>query len=142
MRSTLAHIMEEDKSTLDFDYASAKEKAIRYWERRRWVFLALLVPPTIIFYLGATELPAGIGDRRMLSDFELLLAFLLAFLGANICYSFAYVVEFFYLGSPRYSGYVKGGRSSLYALGCMLGIILAIGTAREIGFAVYRPVYP
>ena len=134
--------MEEDTSNLDFDFTSAKQKAIRYWERRRWGFLALLVPPTIIFYLGATELPAGIGDRRMLSDFEIGLAFLVAFLGANICYSFAYVVEFFYLGSPRYSGYAEGGRSSWFALGCILGIILAIGTAREIGFAEYRPLYP
>jgi hypothetical protein len=134
--------MEEDTSNLDFDFTSEKQKAIRYWERRRWVFLALLVPPTIIVYLGSTELPAGIGDRRMLSDFEILLAFLLAFLGANICYSFAYVVEFFYLGSPRYSRYLKGGRSSWFAFGCILGIILAVGTAREIGFAEYRTVYP
>ena len=132
--------MEAGKS--NFDCKSAKQQAIRYWERRRWVFLAFLVPPTVFFYLGASELPAGISDRRMMSDFEIFVAFLFAFFGANICYSFAYVVEFFYLGSPRYSGYVKRGRSLWFALGCALGIFLAVSTARAIAFAEFPQVFP
>lgn len=128
-------------SDMDFDVTSAKQQAIRYWERRRWVFLALLIPPTVFYYLATCELPAAIGDRRAMSKSEILIGFFCAFIGANICYSFAYAVEFFFFGSPRYSAYVARGRTMWFVLGCAFGMILAAGTARAIALAVYPVSY-
>jgi len=127
---------------MDFDVTSAKQQAIQYWERRRWVFLALLIFPTVLFYFATSEIPAGIEDRWMMSDSEIFIGFLFAFIGANICYSFAYVVEFFFFGGPRYSGYVERGRTMWFVLGCAFGMILAAGTARGIAFAEYPLNYP
>lgn len=78
----------------------------------------------------------------MLSDFQLVVVFFFAFVGANFCYTFSYAVEFFFFGGPRYSGYLNSGRTLLFVVGCVFGIILAAGTARGIAFAEYPLVYP
>jgi len=134
--------MENPDPKVGFYYAEAKREAIKYRERRRWIFLALLVPPTVFFYFATSEVPAGIGDKRMLSDFQLVAAFFFAFFGANVCYTFAYAVEFCFFGGPRYSGYLNSGRNLLFVVGCVFGIILAAGAARGIAFAEYPLAYP
>lgn len=122
---------------MEFDVTKEKQLAIRYWERRRWLFLALLVPSAIFFYISATDLAIALGNDPRLTTTELYLRFLLAFIGANICYSFAYVVEFFFFGSPRFKQYAASGRTTLFVLGCALGMILAGGVARGIALKMY-----
>lgn len=134
--------MEDLDTSAASDFATRKRQAIKYWERRRWIFLGLLVPPTIFFYFATSEVPAGIGDKRMLSDFQLIVVFFFAFVGANICYTFAYAVEFFFLGGSKSDGYSNGGRTLLFVIGCTFGIVLAAGTARAIAFVEYPLVYP
>ena len=104
----------------------SKGEAIRYWEKRRIVWNVLLVPPALLGYVLPAGIAAGIGDRAMLGWPEVLAMFCFAAVGANICYSFAYVVEFWIQGSGVEKEYRKYGRTLLFVLGSLLGIGLAL----------------
>lgn len=122
------------------DLRATKNSAVRYWERRRWIYLALLVPPSAIGFFLTDEVLAGFDDKEFLSTFTVLVMFAVGFINANIAYCFAYVFEFGFLGTSRYEGYSKTWRPLLFAAGCILGIILAFGASRSIAFAKFTPI--
>jgi len=121
-------------------FLTTKRFAVRYWERRRWIYLALLVPPAAIGYFLTDEVLGAFGDKEFLSPFTILIMFTVGFVNANIAYSFAYVFEFGFLGTSRYDGYAKNGRPLLFAAGCILGIMLAFVASRSIAFAKFTPI--
>lgn len=132
--------MNEESKELGPDILATKKSAVRYWERRRWVYLALLVPAAAVGYFLTGEVLAGFDNKEILSTFAILMMFTVGFINANLAYSFAYVFEFGFLGTSRYDGYSKTWRPLLFAAGCILGIILAFGASRSIAFAKYTPI--
>lgn len=123
---------EDEDSVVRTGLLRARKNAVKYWERRRWVYLAILVPPTLWAYLGASEFSAAIGDRKVISDFQVVCLFAMCFVGANICYTFAYAVEFLFFLCAKSEVTVTTGRTLVFVLGCLFGVVCAAGIARDI----------
>lgn len=116
---------------------NSKGEAIRYWERRRKVWNLLLVPPAGLSYGFASGMAIGIGDPPAFGWPVVAALFCLAALGANICYSFAYVIEFWIQGARAEAGYRKQGRTLLFAKGCFLGMGFALSGGASIAQMQY-----
>lgn len=114
-----------------------KGEAIKYWEKRRIVWNLLLVPPAILSYWLASGVAAGIGDPPAFDWPIIAIMFCFAAVGANICYSFAYVIEFWIQGTRAEVGYRQNGRTALFVLGCFLGMGLALSGGASIAQAQY-----
>jgi hypothetical protein len=87
--------MSEQLSDGEPNLAEIRRAAVRYWEKRRIVYNVLLVPPSIVSYsLGAMS--RGGGSDSLFTTPHALLLFAMAALGANVCYSFVYALEFWF----------------------------------------------
>ena len=118
-----------------------KGEAIRYWEIRRIFWNLLLVPPALLSYFLAAGIVIGIGDEAAFGWPIVATSFCFSVVGANICYSFAYVIEFWIQGSLAGEGYRRSGRNTLFILGCLLGVGLALTGGASIAQAQY-PLFP
>ena len=85
------------------DFHLFRHAAIRYWERRRLLYNFALVPPALFGY-ALTAGVAYVGDPHPILYRFLLFWFALSALGANICYSFAYALEFLFGSDEPTSG--------------------------------------
>jgi hypothetical protein len=113
------------------DYSAFRHTAIRYWERRRIIYNVLLIPPSVLVYI----LVAGVsraGDSYNWHPYLVLLLFLVSALGANICYTFAYALEFLFGSDDPASRWLRSGRSTAFASGLMFAILLAALGGRNI----------
>jgi hypothetical protein len=72
---------------------SLKRSAVSYWERRRIIYNAALVLPALLGY-GVTDTLNWVGDPHETHYSYIVTLFLVSAVGANICYSFVYVLEF------------------------------------------------
>jgi len=63
--------------------------------------------------------------------------FALSALGANICYSFAYVVEFLFGSDDPKSRWLRFGRTTAFVGGVVFGILLALVGGRNIATMEY-----
>lgn len=137
----LAKKMDEETPDTQFDFIAAKKAGVKYWERGRLIYLLLLCPASAAGYF-AGELVAALsfGDVAFLSTWQILMMYFVGFVNANIAFSFAYVLEFAFMGTLRYKSYIENGRPIWFASGCGLGILLAFGASRAIAFAKYSPI--
>ncbi len=119
------------------EFADYRREAIRYWERRRIVWNLILVPPSVFAYMFAAGIAIGIGDQRQFGYPMVAALFCFAAVGANICYSLAYVIEFWVAGRDAEDAYRTTGRRLLFALGCLVGIGLALAGGRDIAILQY-----
>ena len=119
------------------DFANYRKVAIRYWELRRIVWNIILIPPALFGFMMAAGVAAGIGDPKQFGDPYVIGLFCFSAVGANICYSFAYVVEFWMAGRDAEDGYCSIGRHLLFALGCLIGIGLALIGGQDIALFQY-----
>jgi len=119
-------------STLD-----QKNQAIRYWERRRPAYNLLLVLPALAGFLLRGEVPAGVGDQVKVGMVGIVVLFALSAIGANICYSFAYVLEFWLLTESGHPFWTKRGRSLVFVAGCLLAVSLAFVGGMQIAIIEY-----
>ena len=105
-----------------------KRKVILYWERRRILWNLILIPPSLTAYWFAEELTVGVDPALVHGlGFPLVAAaFCFAAIGANLCYCFAYAVEFWVAGSSAETPFNEIGRTVLFLLGCLLGVGLAL----------------
>jgi hypothetical protein len=111
---------------------SPRKKAIRYWERRRIFYNLALVPPAVVGYALADTLNWA-GDPHTAHYGFALFWFALSALGANVCYSFAYALEFFFgsaHGAPRW-------RTTVFVGGVLFGMLLALIGGRNIADMEY-----
>jgi hypothetical protein len=107
------------------DYPAFKKSAIRYWERRRVLYNLLLVPPTFFSYM-ATAGVIYVGDPHR-TLYGLVLSMLtLSIVGANICYSFAYALEFFFTSDDPESLWLQSGRRATFIAGVLFAMLLAL----------------
>ncbi|MGJ8657922.1 MAG: hypothetical protein ACSHX6_15850 [Akkermansiaceae bacterium] len=119
------------------DFTDYRKEAIRYWERKRIIWNLILVLPALFGYLAASEIAVGIGDPSEFGFLYVMACFFFAAMGANICYTFAYVAEFWIVGRDYEFEYRSNGRLKLFVLGCCLGIGLAFLGGRSIALIQY-----
>ena len=119
------------------DFQSLKSSAVRYWERRRVFYNLALVLPTILGYIGAD--PGIVPNYPHMGTGGVIRLLILGVLGANICYSFAYALEFLFGGVEPVARWPRWGRVLAFVLGTLLGMVLAFRGGRAISFMEYQP---
>src|SRR5581483_1282237 len=107
------------------DNTVSKITAIRYWERRRVVYNLALLPPAIFGYLIKDSMN-WVGDLHATNYAHLLVLFSLSAIGANICYTFAYALEFFFAPADPSSRWVRLGRAAIFVSGVLFSMLLAL----------------
>lgn len=113
------------------DYLSFRRTAIRYWELRRIVYNLALIPPSLLAYLFTTGL-LWAGDEPDFHYKFTMIQFGLCAFGANICYSFAYVLEFWFGTVEPDSRWLRFGRVTVFVVGLLFAMILALIGGRNI----------
>lgn len=107
------------------DHHPFTRTAIRYWERRRILYNLALVPPSLFSYgIAAAINNAGDEPYNLQLSYPLFL-FALSALGANICYSFAYALEFIFGSDDPTSRWLRFGRTSVLVAGIVFAMLLA-----------------
>lgn len=118
------------------DYQTFRRGALRYWEKRRlWYNLALILP-TLLGY-APSEVSAAVGDPPRLSSAAVFGLFALSALGANICYSFAYALEFIFATEDPTSRWLAFGRRFFFVAGVLFAMMLAFIGGRNIHIMEY-----
>lgn len=112
-----------------------RAKAISYWERRRRIFLGLLVVPTLGGFFLTSEVVGSFDDPVTAPVWFTVMQFGFAFVGANVAFSLVYVLEFGFMGTRWQQAYC-GRRRSIFLVGCLLGLVLAANMAHQ--FALDR----
>ncbi|GAA5496041.1 hypothetical protein Rhal01_02222 [Rubritalea halochordaticola] len=115
-----------------------KTKTIKYWERRRILWNTLLAPPSLLAYKVTTDLESYYGTQSTFGWSMVLWLIFVYATAANICYTFAYVAEFWVLETKWEHFYHMRGRKILFVLGTLLGMALAFAG----GIAIARLQYP
>jgi hypothetical protein len=119
-----------------FEYQSFRRVALRYWEKRRLWYSLALVPPALLGY-APSELSAAVEDQQRIGTAGVVGLFLLSALGANICYSFAYALEFFFATEDPHSRWLRLGRPIFFVAGILFGMVLAFIGGRNIHILEY-----
>jgi len=107
------------------DFGAFRRSAFRYWERRRILYNLALVPPSL-FSFALTDTLYHVGDPHKIHYWRLLLVFGLSALGANICYCFAYALEFVLGDDAPTSRWMLFGRTTALVAGILFAILLAL----------------
>lgn len=125
-------------------FSETKRKAVAYWEKRRVVYNLLLVPPSWMAWEASSELTYHIDDQTpaSLGDPQVILALVFLFVAANICYSFVYVLEFFFHTEGPKRFWPAPGRTIFLVLGCILGMCLASRSMSELQINFAGPILP
>jgi uncharacterized membrane protein YedE/YeeE len=118
------------------DYSTFKGKAIRYWERRRFIYNLVLIPPAVVAYTF-TDVMNYVGDPHPLPYSFLFLWFALCAIGANICYTFAYVLEFLFSSNNPVSPWLRFGRTTTFVGGLLFAMLLALAGGYNIANMAY-----
>ncbi|MFM2295935.1 MAG: hypothetical protein RLZZ350_2348 [Verrucomicrobiota bacterium] len=101
-----------------------RKEAIRYWERRRIIYNLALMPPSLVGYAVASTVVFA-GDLPKMHYVFLWFWLGLAALGANVCYSFAYALEFLFRSDELDSSWPELGRPAVFIGGTLLAMLLA-----------------
>ena len=107
------------------DFQAFRRSAIRYWERRRIVYNVALVLPALIGF-AVTETVNWVGDPHELHYFFILTLLAVSAVGANICYSFAYGLEFLFASDNPNSRWLRFGRTSALIAGILFAMFLSL----------------
>ncbi len=106
------------------DFRSFRRTAIRYWERRRIIYNLALVPPAFFSY-GFTDNLNWVGDPHITHYSYILPLFALSAVGANICYTFSYALEFIFGSDNPASRWMTTGRTMVFIAGVLFAMVLA-----------------
>jgi len=82
------------------------------------------VPPAIFSY-GFIDNINWVGDQHETSYSYIVPLFVLSAIGANICYSFAYALEFLFGSNDPTSGWMRYGRTTAFVSGLVFPMFLA-----------------
>jgi hypothetical protein len=113
------------------DYHTFKKTAIRYWERRRIIYNIALVLPSGFSYMIAAGFDR-MGDDYGWHPYYVAFLFTLSALGANVCYSFAYSLEFLFGSDDPVSRWLRFGRTAAFVGGVLFAMLLALIGGRNI----------
>ena len=123
--------MDRQVTSIMGDYHAFKLAAIRYWERRRVIYNLALLLPAWFGYRFADTLN-WVGDLHETHYSYILPWFALSALGANICYSFAYALEFLFGNDEPTSPWMRYGRTTAFVGGVLFAMLLAVIGGRNI----------
>lgn len=107
------------------DFQAFRHSAVRYWERRRIIYNAALVIPALLGY-GITDTLNWVGDQHETHYSYIIPLFLVSAIGANICYSFAYALEFVFGSDDPTSRWLRFGRTVTFVGGVLFAMLLAL----------------
>ena len=107
------------------DFHAFQKTAVRYWERRRVIYNLALVLPALLGF-GFTGNFNWVGDSHPIHYSYLAPWFALSAVGANICYSFAYCLEFLFGSDDPTSRWLRFGRTSAFMGGVLFAMFLAL----------------
>lgn len=124
--------------------SDTKRQALLYWEKRRLIYNLLLVPPSWFAWQFSSELTYHIGDQTpaSLTDPQVIVALVFLCFAANICYSFVYVLEFFFLAESPGKLWPFPGRTIFLILGCILGMVFAAQAINQVQIDLAGPGLP
>ena len=118
------------------DYHAFRHTAIRYWERRRIIYNLALIPPSLFAYMIMAGV-SYVGDPHKTHYGLVLFYFALSAVGANICYSFAYALEFLFGSDDSTSRWLRFGRTTAFVGGVVFAMLLAFIGGRNIALIEY-----
>jgi hypothetical protein len=124
------------------DFPTFRTATIRYWEKRRIIYNLALVLPAHFGYFTATMLPGAVGDTSHIGPVGLAIMFGVGAVGANICYSFCYALEFLLGSDDLGAAWSRYGRRCILIAGVIFGIALAFLGGRNIGHLEYQVPNP
>lgn len=107
------------------DFRAFRQATFRYWERRRIIYNLALVLPAL-FGFGFTDNLNHVGDPHPIHFSCIIPWFVLSALGANICYSFAYGLEFVFGSDDPMSRWLRFGRASAFVSGTLFAMLLSL----------------
>jgi hypothetical protein len=113
------------------DFQAFRKSAVRYWERRRIIYNVALVIPAFIGY-ALTDTLNWVGDPHRTHYEFVIPVLLLSAVGANICYSFSYALEFFFGSDDPISRWQRYGRTATFVFGVLFAMLLALIGGRNI----------
>ena len=113
------------------DFHAFRKTAVRYWERRRIIYNVALVLPALVGY-GFTDTLNWVADPHKTHYAFIVPMFLVSALGANICYSFSYALEFLFGSDNPISRWQRYGRTTAFVGGVLFGMLLALIGGRNI----------
>jgi hypothetical protein len=113
------------------DFNAFRHLAVRYWERRRIIYNLALVLPAWFGY-GLTDTFNWVGDPHKTHYSYIIPWFLASAVGANICYSFAYALEFLFGSDEPTSRWLRSGRTIGFVCGVLFAMFLALIGGRNI----------
>lgn len=123
------------------DPSTYKRSAIRYWERRRIFYNLALLPPAFFSYMIASAINWA-GNPPGMDVAYVLCLFAASAIGANICYSFAYVPEFLLGTGDSASRWLRSGRTTVFILGILFAMLLAfVGGINIAGMDYYHWIH-
>jgi hypothetical protein len=113
------------------DFHAFRKSAVRYWEQRRIIYNTALVLPALLGY-GLADNLNWVGDRHSTHYAFIIPMFLVSALGANICYSFSYALEFLFGSDIPISRWQRYGRTTAFVGGVFFAMLLALIGGRNI----------
>lgn len=123
------------------DFDAFRGSAIRYWELRI-IYNIALIPPAFAGYVVPAGISAGVGDEAQFGLCGILLLFFLSALGANVCFSFAYALEFLFGNDAPESPWLLFWRPLLMVLGTLFAMLLAFCGGANIAIMEYSSPQP
>lgn len=93
--------------------------------------------PALFGYFMSTGVAAGVGDQRKLGAGAVITLFVVSAIGANVCYSFGYALEFLFGSDASDSRWLRFWRPLLMVLGTLFAMLLALIGGRNIGVIEY-----
>ena len=122
------------------DCHAFRKAAIRYWERRRVIYNLALVPPAFFGYMFSAAVAQG-NDPIESHTAYVLGRFALSIVGANICYTFAYALEFLFGSDDPTSRWLRFGRTALFVTGILFGMLLALIGGQQIAILEWHHLF-
>lgn len=113
------------------DYSAFRKTAIRYWERRRVIYNLALALPAFVGYAVADTFN-WVGDPHETHYGFVAFWLVVSAFGANICYSFAYALEFLFGCDEPTSRWIRFGRTGTFVAGVLVAMLLALIGGRNI----------
>ena len=119
------------------DFHEIKRSAMRYWERRRIFYNLLLVLPSLLGFSMGAAAAARHGLVRESGAGVVMLLFVLWAIPANICYTFAYSLEFLFGGGSAKSLWAQSGRTFAFVLGTLFAMFVAFLCGTDVAWMVF-----
>lgn len=106
------------------DFDAFKRATVKYWERRRIIYNLALAPPAFLGY-AFTDALNWVGDPHDTHFSFIVPLFAFSAIGANVCYSFCYTLEFRCGSDHPKSRWMRFGRKTVFVGGLLIAMFLA-----------------